>query len=145
MGPPLCLSCKATTCTEIESRSLRHKWSCEDGFKWQWHNDQQAYWRMCLPCHRVHWPTDSRTRNRYSTPHPKRQSGSKSKFLVGDLYLTESPPELLRSSLQTSALVACRPPFPRTRSRTPGGQRCNLHSKGCLKGSRPGPPPTRVS
>ena len=68
MSPPLCKACGVTACTQLESDNLQTVWQRESGYKWSWHSDLQAYWVLCLPCHRVAWPTDHRVRNRFSQP-----------------------------------------------------------------------------
>ena len=119
MSPPLCKACGVTACTQLESANLQTVWQRDSGCKWSWHSDSQAYWVLCLPCHRVAWPTDHRVRNRFSQPgwHYRSSQGSKGKvkLVSGDFFLTDPVPEFLRPQHSTVD-VAASEVFPARRS-----------------------------
>ena len=98
-GPPVCSSCRATECTELESPKLRDVWAWYEGVKWSWKGNL-AYWELCLPCHRNTWPLDHRTQNRYSCPDGlqwrKKTRGGITRLCLGDLYVTQSMPDCCR-------------------------------------------------
>ena len=100
MSPPLCKACGVTACTQLESDNLQTVWQRESGYKWSWHSDLQAYWVLCLPCHRVAWPTDHRVRNHFSQPgwlyRSSRGSKGRVKLVSGDFFLTDPVPEFFR-------------------------------------------------
>ena len=100
MSPPLCKACGVTACTQLENDNLQTVWQRESGYKWSWHSDLQAYWVLCLSCHRVAWPTDHRVRNRFSQPgwlyRSSRGSKGRVKLVSGDFYLTDPVPEFFR-------------------------------------------------
>jgi len=99
MAPPICPGC-GTELTELESPALRRTWKKDEGFKWSWHSPVQAYWHLRQDCHQAAWPVDKRVSNRWSRPGdawwPSLASSRRCRLVVGDFYLTESPPELLR-------------------------------------------------
>ena len=48
---------------------MRAVWQGSENFKWSWlENGMQAYWSLCLECHRKAWPEDRRSNNRQSKP-----------------------------------------------------------------------------
>ena len=74
MGPQPCPGpCADGTLTELASETVRSKWAQSEGVKWEWRtSDVQhtkcAWWRWCVPCHRLAWPLDRRNRNGSSMP-----------------------------------------------------------------------------
>ena len=73
------------------------------GIKWRWISGLQAYWLLCLDCHKLLWPGDNRVNNRYSAPWSLRSEalakGSKRSLVAGDFYLTQEPPESVQEIL----------------------------------------------
>ena len=118
MAPPVCRACGATACTELANEKLRRTWKREQGLKWDWHTDNQAYWFVCLPCHLAAWAVDRRTNNRWSMPGwqyagaaARRARGGRVRLVSGgDFYLTEPVPEYLRPRAQASAPLAAPGP-----------------------------------
>ena len=172
MAPPKCLNCsRDSTC--LESAALRATWAAHEGVKWGWHTDEAAYWFLCLPCHRRAWPLDQRCENRHSRPWDAIfpwyvRSGVRS-LVVGDFYLTQPPPELLRGRLggggpwqnlprsrsprrelaaaagsATSAPAQASVPSAAAADSALESAAPATGLRGCLKGSRRGPPPPRV-
>ena len=95
MPPPRC-ACGAAR-TPLATAALRSSWEEVLGLKWSWVTPSAAYWHMCLGCHQARWPGDGRVRNRYCRPRssdPRRRVGARARLVVGELYLTEPPPEL---------------------------------------------------
>jgi hypothetical protein len=95
MPPPRC-ACGAAR-TPLATAALRSSWEDVLGLKWSWSTPSAAYWHMCLGCHQARWPGDGRVRNRYCRPRssdPRRRVGARARLVVGELYLTEPPPEL---------------------------------------------------
>ena len=62
MGPQPCPGpCTDGTLTELAAETVRSKWAQSEGVKWEWRtSDVQhtkcAWWRLCVPCHRLAWP-----------------------------------------------------------------------------------------
>ena len=101
MGPPMCPGCSFTSCTEL-SQELRKRWEESQGLKWHLlPSGTQAYWKLCLSCHRMAWPLDGRTSNRHSWPAEAliRRGRSKTRLVAGDFYVLETPPEILHHSM----------------------------------------------
>ena len=95
MPPPRC-PCGAAR-TPLATAALRSSWEDALGLKWSWVTPSGAYWHMCLACHQTRWPGDGRVRNRYCRPRssdPRCRVGARACLAVGELYLTEPPPEL---------------------------------------------------
>ena len=59
MAPPTCPHC-GHKLARLETESLRATWQYDEGYKWHWYTEQQAYWFFCLPCHNEVWPDDFR-------------------------------------------------------------------------------------
>ena len=51
MGPPSC-HCGRFNLTALETEDLRQTWAEWEGLKWSWYTKSQAYWHLCLSCHR---------------------------------------------------------------------------------------------
>ncbi len=95
MGPPRCC-CGQRHCAELVTAKARATWAEEQGAKWDWHSDRQAYWYLCLPCHKKFW-NDGRSKSPWSQPGRAPwgfQVGGRARLLSGDFYLTEAPPDL---------------------------------------------------
>ncbi len=84
--------------SRLHSQKLRESWAQEEGLKWGWYTQEQAYWKLCLPCHQEAWPGDLRRRGPYCLPladYWKHLVGGRLRLLAGDFYLTQAPPEYL--------------------------------------------------
>jgi hypothetical protein len=107
MGPQKCGGpCGVDKVTgELENAPLREKWSADEGVKWEWRASECqttscAWWRLCVPCHRLAWPLDRRNRNGSSCPWERmcearardRRKGVLRRD-VGDFWVTSAPPE----------------------------------------------------
>ena len=112
---PSCPLCGAGL-SRLSDKATRDWWE-ERGLKWDWFlgqraSGEQAYWKLCEVCHREAWPHDRRVKGRYCLPGSawKTDGGSKTKLLVGDLWITESPPAI------AGPWTAWREPVPRAAS-----------------------------
>ena len=106
---------------------MKLTWSDAKGFKWDETDGSIAYWRLCELCHKRAWPADKRSRNRYSRPAaeplPGGLRGGRRSLVVGDFYLTEAPPEVLRPSSAPSTRGSTRSPPLRPSSAGPSRDR----------------------
>jgi hypothetical protein len=106
MGPQPCPDqCAKGTLSELASETSRSKWAHSEGVKWEWRTSEVqhtkcAWWRLCVPCHRLAWPLDRRNRNGSSLPWESlcaTRPGDRQKGVVqrsaGDFWLTCAPPE----------------------------------------------------
>jgi len=142
MAPPLCRSCGVVHCTELERPNLRKVWKQEAEYKWFWHSDRQAYWALCLHCHRLAWPTDHRAANRFSQPRWMywsrcRAVGGVCRLVSGDFYLTAPVPECFRPRHRALEPARHRALEPARHRALEQGARTGLQTpRGCMKGSR---------
>ena len=64
-GKPKC-TC-GTALSQLSPAMLR-RWADHEGQRWYRLSSRQAYFRFCTTCHSQRWPSDIRSRNRYSRP-----------------------------------------------------------------------------
>ena len=124
-GPPLC-PCGLRAVAPLKSHGIRNRWAEEEGISRSRVTSSKrggasvAYFHFCEECHARIWPDDRRppNGNRWTRPAsrlmPTFQASvqGRRRLLTGDLYITESPPELLSAGAQDQARRR-RPPTPR--------------------------------
>ena len=158
-GPPLC-PCGLRAVAPLKSHGIRNRWAEEEGISRSRVTSSKrggasvAYFHFCEECHARIWPDDRRppNGNRWTRPAsrllPTFQASlqGRRRLLTGDLYITESPPELLSAEAQDQARCR-RPPTPRRASETHESGKpyvvyawCevrNCHGRGCRGGADP--------
>ena len=73
MGPLRCC-CGQRDCAELVTAKARATWAEEQGAKWDWHSDRQAYWYLCPPCHKKFW-NDGQSKSPWSQPGQRLSLG----------------------------------------------------------------------
>ena len=98
-GKPTC-RCGALL-SELESPGLRQKWAEDEGLKWSWLSDRQAYFKCSEGCRRQLWPLDKKcpgARNRPGTVSLfNTHEGDRLRLIAGDFWLTASARQQRRS------------------------------------------------
>ena len=140
MAPPVCPApgpCGGKARTEL-SPALRATWAAQEGLCWSWLSFPDrphacAYWHLCIDCHPLVWPMDSRSRNRHSHPweqvraHDRRRG--RTRLAVGDFYLTTPPPEYLANFYAGLAESHLRTAGPSTRARSCSRSRSSTRAR----------------
>ena len=136
-GKPSC-RCGKHKLSQLSDDMLR-AWRAFEGERWYWHTPNQAYFRFCRDCHRMLWPRDVRSQNRFCRPRLESVASISStasgvtKLVCGDLFLTRPVPEWRAAPVDSSD--SARP----SRSRSAPGRAAQASSGSAAAASADGP------